>query len=58
MNSYRFSIELDNGLFKSTQLNSDMPVFQRNILKAWLGNFQLNAMKISQGETAFKSKEV
>jgi len=52
-----FSIQLENGLFKSAQLDSSMPIFMRNIMKAWLGNFQMNAAKLSEGSTAFKSKE-
>jgi len=52
-----FSIQLENGLFKSATLDSSMPVFMRNVMKAWLGNIQMNAAKLSEGLTAFKSKE-
>merc|ERR1712168_564709 len=55
--SRTFSIQLENGLFKSATLDSSMPVFMRNVMKAWLGNFQMNAAKLSEGSKAFKSKE-
>ena len=58
MGSPTFSIRLENGLFKSVQLDSRMPVFQRNVMKAWLANFQMNAAKLADGAKAFKSKEV
>jgi len=55
-----FSIKLDsNGLFESVKVPSGMPIFQKNIVKGWANQLQINAGKIKESgfPTAFKSEE-
>ena len=57
----KFSVELgDNGLFKSVKVPSGMPIFQKNLVKGWANQLQINAAKIKETgmPTAFKSQEV
>ena len=56
-----FSIKLDsNGLFESVKVPSGMPIFQKNIVKGWANQLQINSGKIKESgfPTAFKSEEV
>merc|ERR1712223_49133 len=55
-----FSIKLDsNGLFESVKVPSGMPIFQKNIVKGWANQLQINSGKIKESgfPTAFKSEE-
>merc|ERR1711963_756742 len=55
-----FSVQLDsNGLFQSVTVPSGLPIFQKNLVRGWANQLQINAGKISaEGmPTAFKSEE-
>merc|ERR1711881_8544 len=55
-----FSIELgDNGLFKSLVVPSGMPIWQKNLVKGWANQLQINAASIKERgmPSAFKSEE-
>merc|ERR1711899_45870 len=56
----KFSIELgDNGLFKSLVVPSGMPIWQKNLVKGWANQLQINAASIKERgmPSAFKSEE-
>ena len=56
-----FSVQLDsNGLFQSVDVPAGFSIWQKNLVKGWANQLQVNAGKIQQEglPTAFKSEEV
>jgi hypothetical protein len=56
-----FSVQLDsNGLFQSVDVPAGFSIWQKNLVKGWANQLQVNAAKIQQEglPTAFKSEEV
>ena len=56
-----FSVQLDsNGLFQSVDVPAGFSIWQKNLVKGWANQLQVNAGKIKQEglPSAFKSEEV
>ncbi len=48
----------DDGKFKSLNVPSGLSVFQKNLIKGWAAQLQINAGEIRRGSKAFVSTEV
>ena len=48
----------DDGKFKSLSVPSGLSIFQKNIIKGWATQLQINAGEIRRGSKAFVSTEV
>jgi hypothetical protein len=48
----------DDGKFKSLSVQSGLSVFQKNLIKGWATQLQINAGEIRRGSKAFVSTEV
>ena len=48
----------DDGKFKSLSVQSGLSTFQKNLIRGWAAQFQINAGEIKRGSKAFLSTEV
>jgi hypothetical protein len=48
----------DDGKFKSLAVQSGLSIFQKNLIKGWAAQLQINAGEIKRGSKAFVSTEV
>jgi hypothetical protein len=48
----------DDGKFQSLSVQSGLSIFQKNLIKGWAAQLQINAGEIKRGKKAFVSTEV
>ncbi len=58
-NPVKFSVNLDgDGKFRSLAMQSGLSVFQKNLIKGWAAQLQVNSGQIKKGDRGFVSREV
>lgn len=56
--NFQFSVAFNGeGAFQSLTMDSGLPLFMKNVVKAWASKFQMNCAKVTQGPTAFIGEE-